>query len=102
MNFQAVSVGEKTAGYMDDKATPSPDLAEALKHTDESIGKMVAELAAKGIDKETLVILSAKHGQSPMNPATHRIVDKKKIPSLVAAVQKDLGAQVTQDSVALI
>ncbi len=102
MNFQAVSVGEKTAGYTDDKGTPSPDLAEALQHTDESIGKMLAALAANGIDKETLVILSAKHGQSPTNPAMHRIIDKKMIPGLVDSVQKDLGAQVTQDSVALI
>ncbi len=102
MNFQAVSVGEKTAGYTDDKGTPTPDLAAALQHTDAAIGKLLAELAAKGLDKETLVILSAKHGQSPMNPAQHRIVDKKMIPGLVDGVQKDLGAQVTQDSVALI
>jgi Type I phosphodiesterase / nucleotide pyrophosphatase len=102
MNFQAVSVGEKTAGYMDDKGTPSADLAEALKHTDASIGKMLAELASKGIDKETLVILAAKHGQSAMNPALKKIVDKKMIPGLLDGVAKDLGAQVTQDSVALI
>ena len=102
MNFQAVSVGEKTTGYIDKKGTPSPDLAEALKHTDESIGKMVAALAAKGLDKETLVIVSAKHGQSPMDPTLHRIVDKKSIPGVLDGVQKDLGAQVTQDSISLI
>lgn len=102
MNFQAVSVGEKTTGYSDAKGTPSPDLAEALKHTDESIGKMLAALAAKGLDKETLVIVSAKHGQSPMDPALHRIVDKKSIPGVLDGVQKDLGAQVTQDSISLI
>ena len=102
MNFQAVSVGEKTAGYTDAKGTPSADLAEALKHTDASIGKMVAELAAKGLDKETLVIISAKHGQSAIDPALKKIVDKKMIPNLLEGMQKDLGAQVTQDSIALI
>ncbi len=102
MNFQAVSVGEKTTGYTDAKGAPSPDLAEALKHTDASIGKMVAELAAKGLDKDTLVILSAKHGQSPIDPAAKKITDKKLIPAALDGVAKDLGAQVTMDSVALI
>ena len=102
MNFQAVSVGQKTTGYADAKGTPSPDLAEALKHTDASIGKMLAELQTKGLDKDTLVILSAKHGQSAIDPASKKIVDKKLIPEALEAVQKDLGAQVTMDSVALI
>ncbi len=102
MNFQAVSVGQKTVGYSDDKGTPTADLAAAIKHTDESIGKMMAELQAKGLDKDTLVILSAKHGQSAMNPALKKIVDKKMIPAALDSVQKDLGAQVTMDSVALI
>jgi Type I phosphodiesterase / nucleotide pyrophosphatase len=102
MNFQAVSVGQKTAGYTDAKGTPSPDLAEALKHTDASIGKMLAELQAKGLDNETLVVLSAKHGQSAIDPAAKKIVDKKMIPAALDGVAKDLGAQVTMDSVALI
>jgi predicted AlkP superfamily pyrophosphatase or phosphodiesterase len=102
MNFQAVSVGQKTTGYSDAKGTPSPDLAEALKHTDASIGHMVAELEAKGLSKVTLVIVSAKHGQSPIDPTQWRIVDKKSIPGVVNSMEKDLGAQVTQDSVSLI
>ena len=102
MNFQAVSVGEKTAGYTDAMGTPTPDLAAALKHTDASIGRMVAELGAKGLADDTLVIVTAKHGQSPIDPSLKIIVDKKMIPGIIDGVQKDLGAQVTQDSVSLI
>jgi len=102
MNFQAVSVGQKTVGYADAKGTPQPDLAEAIKHTDASIGKMLAELAAKGLDKDTLVIIGAKHGQSSIDPAQHKIVDKKLIGDALDSVKKDLGAQITMDSVALI
>ena len=102
MNFQAVSVGQKTVGYADAKGTPTPDLAAALKHTDASIGRMVAELAAKGLADDTLVIVTAKHGQSPIDPSLKAIVDKKTIPGIIDGVQKDLGAQVTQDSVSLI
>lgn len=102
MNFQAVSVGQKTVGYADANGTPTPDLSAALKHTDASIGRMVAELAAKGLSDDTLIIVTAKHGQSPIDPALKAIVDKKTIPGIVDGLQKDLGAQVTQDSVSLI
>ena len=102
MNFQAVSVGQKTVGYADAKATPMPDLAEAIKHTDASIGKMLAELSAKGIEKETMVILAAKHGQSPIDPALWQITDEKIIPDAINAVAKDLVAEVMADSSALI
>ncbi len=102
MNFQAVSVGEKTKGYMDAKGTPSPDLADALKHTDESLGKFIAAMATAGIDKETLVIISAKHGQSPIDPAALKIVDKKGIGKVLDSVAPGLIAQLTADDVALI
>ena len=102
MNFQAVSVGEKTKGYVDAKGTPTPELAEAIKHTDASIGKMLTKLAANGLDKDTLVIIAAKHGQSSIDPALHKIVDKKMIGAAFDSVQKDLSAQSTFDSVGLI
>ena len=102
MNFQAVSVGEKTKGYVDAKGTPSPDLAEALKHTDESLGKFLAALKTAGIDKQTLVIVSAKHGQSAIDPAARKIVDAKGIGKVLDTVAPGLIAQLTADDVALI
>jgi hypothetical protein len=69
MNFQAVSVGEKlVAGGYDAELAPRPILAHAITHTDASIGRMVAELKAKGLLNDTLIIVSAKHGQSPIDP----------------------------------
>ena len=102
MNFQAVSVGQKTKGYTDAKGTPSPDLAVALKHTDESLAKFLAALKVAGIDKDTLVILSAKHGQSAIDPAARKIVDKKGIGKVLDTVAPGLIAQLTADDVALI
>ena len=104
MNFQAVSVAQKVAGggYRDSQGVPSDVLAAALTHTDQSIGKLAAELKAKNLDRTTLIVISAKHGQAPVDPARRLIVDKKTIPNLIEGVQKDLAAQVTQDSVALI
>ena len=71
MNFQEVSVGEKlpVGGYTDAAGTPSALLAGAIAHVDASLGRMVSELKAKGLYDSTLIIVSAKHGQSPVDPA---------------------------------
>jgi hypothetical protein len=70
MNFQQVSVGQKlpVGGYLDAEGTPSAVLEGALEHTDQAIGRMVRELEATGLYESTLVIVTAKHGQSPIDP----------------------------------
>lgn len=69
VNFQAVSVGEKltVGGYVDAAGTPSAQLAIALGHVDASLGKLVAALRARRLLDSTLVIVTAKHGQSPID-----------------------------------
>jgi Type I phosphodiesterase / nucleotide pyrophosphatase len=69
MNFQSVSVGQKlvTGGYTDAVGTPSAALASSITFVDRSIGQMVTELQNRGLSERTLVIVSAKHGQSPID-----------------------------------
>jgi len=73
-NFQAVSVGEKlaSAGYTDVLGTPSQGLAEELDFVDRSIGIFVAELKKEGLSDSTLIIVAAKHGQSPIDRTKNR------------------------------
>ena len=75
-NFQAVSVGEKLAtdpvtglkgGYTDAIGTPGQALAGELDFVDQSMGKFLRELKAQGLFDSTLIIVSAKHGQSPID-----------------------------------
>jgi hypothetical protein len=75
MNFQAVSVGQKliekgfgSGGYLDGAGTPSKHLLSEIEFVDDSIGRMVAELKKEGLYDSTLVIITAKHGQSPIDP----------------------------------
>ncbi|MGA2924161.1 MAG: alkaline phosphatase family protein [Candidatus Sulfotelmatobacter sp.] len=76
MNFQAVSVGEKlvepslslTGGYRDAFGTPSDSLLAEIQYVDGAIGQMVSELNKQGLLDSTLIIVSAKHGQSPIDP----------------------------------
>jgi arylsulfatase A-like enzyme len=104
MNFQAVSVAQKLSGngYTDNRGTPSLGLMDALNHTDQSIGKMVQELQKKGLFSSTLIIISAKHGQSPIDPSRSKIIDKNLIPNLVNGIQANLLAQATQDDISLL
>ncbi len=76
MNFQAVSVGQKlieknvaTGGYQDAQGTPTPSLLAEIQFVDDSIGEMVSELKDEGVYDSTLIIITAKHGQSPIDPA---------------------------------
>ncbi|HYV66297.1 MAG TPA: alkaline phosphatase family protein [Myxococcales bacterium] len=69
MNFQAVSVGQKlpVGGYLDAAGTPTANLLGAIAHTDASIGRMVAALERRGLLESTLIVVTAKHGQSPID-----------------------------------
>jgi hypothetical protein len=89
MNFQAVSVGQKVAGdsadarcnrtdgdrlrgkpggYLDGAGTPTEVLAYGLEQTDNALASMISALKHQGIYHSTLFIVSAKHGQSPIDP----------------------------------
>ena len=100
MNFQAVSVGQKLAGggYSDSAATPTETLGKGLNAVDASIGEMVAALGKAGLAKETLVIITAKHGQSPIDPKLRRVVDGKAI----GKAMDGKAAHITNDSVSLV
>ena len=74
MNFQAVSVGEKLiengvkGGYTDAAADPTPSLESEITFVDAAIGQMVSALKNQGLLDSTTIIITAKHGQSPIDP----------------------------------
>jgi Type I phosphodiesterase / nucleotide pyrophosphatase len=75
MNFQVVSVGQKlieksiavTGGYQDAQGTPTAALLNEIEFADASIGKMIVALKSRGLLDSTLIVISAKHGQSPVD-----------------------------------
>ncbi|MBA8792955.1 hypothetical protein FHX74_000549 [Friedmanniella endophytica] len=82
MNFQAVSTAQKlpssdglTGGYLPGTRTPGPLLRRALDFVDASVGAMETALAARGHAGDTTVILSSKHGQSPVDPRALTRID---------------------------
>jgi len=76
MNFQAVSVGQKLienhvkGGYTDAAGTPTASMLGEIEYVDAAIGQMVAALKSHDLYESTAIIITAKHGQSPVD--THQ------------------------------
>jgi hypothetical protein len=93
MNFQTVSTAEKlprsnglTGGYLADGKTPGLLLQRALDYINGKVAAFMSEIKAQVLEGNTVIILSAKHGQSPNTPsALTRIPDGPVIDALNAA-----------------
>ena len=97
-NFQAVSVAQKTSGYVAKTLAFTPQLIKALDFVDAALGQVVAALKAKGVYDETLIAVVSKHGQSPIDPAKYAKIDGE----LVSAATGVDVLQATTDDIALI
>ncbi len=78
MNFQAVYIGESVSepgvgsgGYQNAAALPTSELLKEVEFVDASIGDIVHALKAAGIYDDTLIIVTAKHGESPIDPSLY-------------------------------
>jgi hypothetical protein len=93
MNFQTVSTAQKlpvsdglNGGYLPGTSTPGPLLSRALDYVNAKLAAMVSELRTRGLARSTAVIISAKHGQSPIDPnALTRIDDGAIVDGINAA-----------------
>jgi hypothetical protein len=122
MNFQTVSVAEKNVdpsktcdparndgtpcdpGYVPGAYNPdgtfTPQMLDGLAYVDDALGSLVSELDAEHLRASTEIVLTAKHGQSPIDPST-----LAKIGSQDATVLANAGIavdQITHDDVSLI
>lgn len=79
MNFQAVSVGQKLiekgvkGGYTDAAGTPTAPMLSEIEFVDGALGQFVGALKKQGLLASTTIIITAKHGQSPID--THRFTE---------------------------
>ncbi len=81
MNFQTVSTAEKlptsdglAGGYLPN-GTPGPLLSRALDYINTQIATFESAIDSHHLAANTTIILSAKHGQSPIDLAALRRVD---------------------------
>ena len=116
MNFQAVNIAQKPSGYVDAFGSQpdtvyfisslkgkTPGLQQAMEHVDASIQAMLDKINANGLTGSTLVIMAAKHGNSPVDRTTFRAIDPDAtFAPLINTLQPSLSGQVTADTIAMI
>jgi arylsulfatase A-like enzyme len=130
MNFQAVSVGQKLVdplqscvrsnnaagcdphyvpgGYEpgSTSAAPifTPQLKGAIQFVDGAVKSIVDELRTQGELASTTIIITAKHGQSPIDPALlHKIGSAEQTVLSTAGITSDgVNVQITDDDVSLV
>jgi len=78
MNFQSVYVGQSVneagvgkGGYLNAAAAPTPILMNEIQYVDVCIGQIVNALKEAGLYENTLIIISAKHGEGPIDPTRY-------------------------------
>jgi Type I phosphodiesterase / nucleotide pyrophosphatase len=78
MNFQSVYFGQSLnepgvgmGGYQNAAAVPSAQLLNEIEFVDASIGEIVNALKDAGLYDSTLIIVTAKHGESPIDPTVY-------------------------------
>jgi hypothetical protein len=102
MGFISFGAVQKSAGYKDGDATLTEPLKEALDFVDGSVGRVVAELKARKLYDSTMIVLTAKHGQSPIDVKQRRVIDRNVIREAVNGVAPGLLAHGSLDSIGLI
>ncbi|MFX5574598.1 alkaline phosphatase family protein, partial [Acinetobacter baumannii] len=69
---------------VDAAGTPSTELEKSFEAVDGALGRMLAALDEEKLTRQTLVIIGAKHGQSPIDVQKLHMLTKSKNPRLPA------------------
>ncbi len=110
LDAAATALQGKSGGYVAETLVPTEVLQYSLDYVDGALGRMVGALRQQGKLDSTMIILSAKHGQSPIDPQQAKKVGGLQGNIAALAVDaSDVGIQQAlvaagenEDSVALI
>ncbi|HTI16574.1 MAG TPA: alkaline phosphatase family protein [Trinickia sp.] len=102
LNLQTVNVAQKLNGYRDAEADLTPGVDGAIEHVDQILGRFVHELDRRNLREQTLIIVTAKHGNGPIDPALLRKIDKRQLSDVIERAAPGALAQLTVDHGALV
>jgi phosphate transport system substrate-binding protein len=97
-----VNVAQKITGYQDTDARPTAGVTQGMDYLDAQMGRIAAALKQSNIDGSTMIVLTAKHGNSPIDVTRRKIYSEPEFCSLADQLQKGLTAQCVVDTVGLI
>jgi len=98
----AVNVAQKITGYLDTDATPTQGVIQAMDYLDAQAGRMMDALKQQKIYDSTMIVLTAKHGNSPIDVKKKKILSEPDFCGVIEQVSKGLTAQCAVDTVGLI
>lgn len=105
-DYQVLQTAEATFGYLEGPgvpyATPTPELQRGLDFVDASITQITDALHSAGIAETTAIILTAKHGQSPINVRENIIVDGNTPDTIIKSVVSSEPAFLVEDDILLV
>ncbi len=110
MNFQSINSAKKssaTSGYINNSGDFDPLMLNAMSYVDTSLGSIVSALGAQSMRDSTVIVITAKHGESPLGPTrTIVLFDANKLANnLIGTILTDAGIawnKITAKSSALI
>ncbi len=102
MGFISFGMVQKSHGYADAYGNPSVTVKKSLDFIDQQMARIVAELKRQKLYDSTLIIVSSKHGQNPIDVEKKKIIDRNVIRNAVNSVQKNLLAWASLDAIGMI
>ncbi|WP_395062219.1 alkaline phosphatase family protein [Paraburkholderia silvatlantica] len=102
LNLQAVNVAQKIYGYRDANGALTTGLEGAIAHVDAQLSRFVNELDRRHLRDDTLVIVTAKHGNGPIDRARLDKIDETRLAAVINEAAPGALAQLTTDHGALL
>jgi Type I phosphodiesterase / nucleotide pyrophosphatase len=103
MGFISFGALQKSEGYANARGgLGEKNLRATLRLVDDSLGRIVTELKKQNLYDSTLLIVSSKHGQSPIDIKQRRLIDRTVIRDAVNSVQPDLLMHAALDTIGLL
>jgi hypothetical protein len=102
MGFISFGAVQKSAGYADAEGKFSPTLDQVMSFVDRSLLRLTTDLKERRLFDSTMIIVTAKHGQSPIDIRQRRVIDRKLVRDTVNSVSPDLLAHASLDSIGLL
>lgn len=102
LNLQSVNVAQKLYGYRDASGALTPGVDAAIGHVDRLLAGFDAALRQRGLLDDTLLVITAKHGNGPFDPAHLQRIDTAKLEAAIRQAAPGAMAQLTPDHGALV
>jgi Type I phosphodiesterase / nucleotide pyrophosphatase len=102
LNLQTVNVAQKLNGYRDAQADLTTGVDSGIGHVDAILARFMRELDRRDLREQTLVIVTAKHGNGPVDPALLHKIDSHRLAGAIEQAAPGALAQLTGDHGALV